>query len=40
MSDMRDALQAARMLCANLETGGTGHMSLVENFRKLDEKIN
>jgi hypothetical protein len=33
------ALQAARLLCANLDNGGVGHKSLVENFRKLDEEV-
>jgi uncharacterized protein (UPF0335 family) len=36
---MNDALQAARLLCANLDNGGVGHKTLVENFRKLDEEI-
>ncbi len=33
---MEKALQAARLLCANLEHGGTGHMALVDNFQRLD----
>ena len=33
------ALQAARLLCANLDNGGVGHKSLVENFRKFDEEV-
>lgn len=33
-----DALEAARLLCANLDNGGVGHMTLVEHFRSLDEK--
>lgn len=32
---MERALEAARLLCANLRNGGVGHMSLVENFDKL-----
>ncbi len=37
---MNEALEAARLLCANLRNGGTGHMTLVENFDKLDGAIN
>jgi hypothetical protein len=33
------ALEAARLLCANLDNGGVGHKSLVENFRKMDEEV-
>ena len=36
---MEEVLQAARLLCANLDNGGVGHKSLVENFRKLDEEV-
>lgn len=33
------ALEAARLLCANLDNGGHGHMTLVENFHNIDDKI-
>lgn len=36
---MEDALSAARLLCANLERGGEGHATLVDNFRLLDDSI-
>lgn len=36
---MQDALEAARLLCANLQHGGVGHMTLVENFDINDAKI-
>ncbi len=29
----------ARLLCANLEAGGTGHMTIVNKFRELDERV-
>jgi hypothetical protein len=34
-----DALQAARLLCANLDNGGIGSKALVDNFRSIDELI-
>ena len=33
---MEKALEAARLLCANLANGGQGHMTLVNNFHNLD----
>jgi len=33
------ALEAARLLCANLRHGGQGHMTLVDNFQEVDEAI-
>jgi hypothetical protein len=36
---MQDALEAARLLCANLQNGGVGSETLVDNFQILDEKI-
>jgi hypothetical protein len=33
---MEKALEAARLLCANLANGGHGHMTLVNNFHNLD----
>ena len=29
-------LEAARLLCANLRNGGTGHMTLVDRFEEID----
>jgi hypothetical protein len=34
---MQRALEAARLLCANLDNGGTGHQALVNHFRELDD---
>jgi hypothetical protein len=36
LTKMENALQAARLLCANLEHGGYGHAALVDNFQRLD----
>lgn len=36
---MQDALEAARLLCANLDNGGVGSATLVDNFRLQDDKI-
>lgn len=36
---MQDALEAARLLCANLDNGGVGRATLVDNFRLRDEKV-
>ncbi len=36
---MEEALKAARLLCANLEQGGQGHMTLVQNFYKYDGEV-
>ena len=33
------ALQAARLLCANLDNGGQGYQTLVETFRNLHDNI-
>ena len=33
------ALEAARLLCANLHHGGHGHMTLVQNFENLDAEV-
>jgi hypothetical protein len=38
-NDRDKALEAARLLCANLRRGGTGHMTLVENFEDLDADV-
>lgn len=37
--DTDNILEAARLLCVNLDNGGVGHKALVENFRKLDDAI-
>lgn len=39
IQSMDDALQAARLLCANLDNGGHGKQTLIDNFRILDDKI-
>lgn len=36
---MEEALEAARLLCANLRQGGQGHMTLVDDFCQKDDKI-
>jgi hypothetical protein len=36
---MQSALEAARLLCSNLQNGGEGHMTLVDNFHILDDTI-
>jgi hypothetical protein len=36
---MQDALEAARLLCANLDNGGVGSATLVDNFRLQDDKV-
>ena len=36
---MDNALDAARVLCANLDNGGIGKQTLIDNFRLLDESI-
>jgi hypothetical protein len=39
MEQMEKVLERARLLCANLENGGVGHMTLVRSFQELDEKL-
>lgn len=34
-----NALEAARLLCANLRHGGVGHARLIDNFQTMDEAI-
>lgn len=36
---MQDALEAARLLCANLQNGGVGSNTLVDNFQIQVDKI-
>ena len=39
MEAMEKALEAARLLCANLDNGGIGSARLVDNFRNFDDKV-
>lgn len=37
MEKMERVLEMARLLCANLEHGGVGHMSIVNKLRDMDD---
>jgi hypothetical protein len=39
MAKMERVMEMARLLCANLEHGGVGHMTIVNKLREMDDLV-